>query len=174
MQKLVAYPCYSVDASAMIWLKDEYPEDVFASLWKFLGNLADEPRLFICEQAADECLDEPLRGFFRAHPQMIVKFADMKDYFPVFQKECFEHGMQLADPNSTKHEADPFVVALALVLEQRDPADLCKRTSAEAICSVVSYEARSGHRVKIPHVCDFYDLPCVHWTELWRREGYKG
>jgi hypothetical protein len=178
---LIAYPCYSVDASAMIQLHHEYPRDIrdFAPLWDFLGGLAEQGRLLICEQARDECEDDVVNLFFEQHPHMVVPAEDTLNYALRLGSEDQQHGIGLVDPDATEQDADPFVVALALMVEQRDLNDLRRRARPEAVCSVVSYETRKGRqwrpggsRAKIPDVCGFYDLACIRWPALLRAEGH--
>ena len=40
-------PVYSVDASALIEMKDTYPRKTFGSMWEFIGKLGDQQRLLV-------------------------------------------------------------------------------------------------------------------------------
>ena len=121
------YPLYNVDASALIDANECYPGQVFPSMWHFVGDLVTQSRLLICEEVNGECDYPPeLRKFIEDHPGMVVSFEHMQHYFRRFQFEAHKHGLQLVDPSSTKDKADPYVVALALMLERREPQDLRK------------------------------------------------
>jgi hypothetical protein len=180
MSLLTAFPCYSVDTSAMAWLDNEYPQDIFGGVWRLLGRLADEGRLLMCEQAVAECEDPAVTDFLVGHSQVVLRFAAMEGYILRLQEEDYRHHINLTDHEATEQDADPFVVALALMIEQRDLADLRVRTRHDAMCSVVCYETRKGKqwrrgeaRPKIPDVCDFYGLSCVRWPDVLRAEGFR-
>ena len=177
MLQFGAYPIYSVDASALIEFKEHYQEKYFPRMWDLVKKIANQYRLLICEEVDTECHDPELRELIEAHPQMIVGFGDMQDHFSRCQVEAQNHGLQLVDPSSTRDRADPYVVALALMVEGRDLQDLRHRTSPDAECVVVTQEKPSGagaKRVQIPNVCDFYELYCIPWLEMLKREGYVG
>jgi hypothetical protein len=148
-------------------------------MWGLVGRLADESRFLICEQVRDEDKDQEMRRFVKKHPSMVVDFADMHECFLRFQIETKRFGMELVDPRDTTgmNEADPFVVALALMLEQRDLDDLRRRTNLQARCVVVTHERRrksTAQPAKIPDVCDFYELSCVEWLGFLKNERYAG
>lgn len=171
-----SYPLYSVDASAFIDFGKLRPE-VFPAMWELVGRLSQQGRLLMCEEAADECRDAELRRFIRAHPGMVVIFEDTGDYLTRLQAEAPGYGIQQIDPSSTRSNADPFVVALALMLEQRDLRDLRAKLNPEAQCLVVTHERPKGPGatyVKIPNACRFYGLECIDWQDFLMREGYRG
>ena len=170
------YPLYSLDASAFIEFKP-LRRDVFKRMWGLLGDLADQGRLVICREAADECLDAEPKQFLREHPLMVVTFEYTGPYVLRLQAEAPRHRIQLVNPSLAKNKADPFVVALALALDGRDPHDLRRTLDPEAECLVVSQEHRKGPGAKwvqIPNVCDFYGLGCIGWQDFVKREGYQG
>jgi hypothetical protein len=105
-----------------------------------------------------------------------VPFADLQDCVLQFQAEAAAHGALLTDPDSTRHQADEFVVALALAAEGRDVADLRHRPHADAVCKVVTYEKPAGpgaRKAKIPDACRVYGLAWAQWPEVLRTEGYS-
>ena len=75
----------------------------------------------------------------------------------------------LFDIEKETPDADPFVIALAIV-RQRQAALLGE-------CVVVSDEARAeqGVRPRIPRVCrdPAYNVPCIRTLEMFEREGWK-
>lgn len=166
------YPLYSVDASAMYWLTLHMPSDVAPSLWALVAEWADEGRLLISDEIKreTETLDE-WKDFFRERPRMVVSLAEMGEYFKAFQNEATVHNIQLTRPNSTRDQGDPFVVALALMLEKRSLANLRDRTDPEAICRVVTYENKGPGRKKIPDACQFYDIRYMRWAQVLKEEG---
>ncbi len=177
MRQFGAYPIYSVDASALIDFKKRYPAEYFPRMWDLARNLANQYRLLICEEIDRECEDPELRELIETHPQMVVGFGDMQDHFTRFMIEHYDHDLRLIAHSSTRNQADPFVVALALMIERRNLQELRDRTSPDAECVVVTQEKPTGEGAKlvqIPNVCDFYELACIPWLEMVKREGYVG
>ena len=167
-------PVYSLDASAFIDFRP-FRRDVFGSMWQLAGELADDRRLLMCEEASKECRDPELKQFIQTHPGMIVRLQDYHEHFRQLQAEAPIHGIELVNPSSTRDRADPFVVALALALEQRGVGDLRVRTNPSAVCAVVTHELPKGpgaKYVKIPNACSFYGLQCIDWQELLLQQGY--
>jgi len=148
---------YSIDTSALLeaWAR-HYPLDVFPTLWQQIENLISAGRLL----AIDEVLRELERksddlhdwakqraGMFVSTDQAIMQRAgSVVNQFP-----------SLADPQSQKGKADPFVIALAM----------------ERNLTVVTAEHSKPTRPRIPDVCRQLQVPCVSLIELFRREGWS-
>jgi hypothetical protein len=171
------HPLYSLDANALIDAIRSYRPAVFPSMRELVDRMVRESRLLMCEEAADECKDSEVRGFIQGHPGLVVSFEHIYEYLARLQVEAPLHHIELVDPSKTTSEADPFVVALALRLEQRDLRDLRRRTDPQAKCVVVTHERPKGPGAKwakIPNVCAFYGLDCADWQSFLMAEGYKG
>jgi hypothetical protein len=175
MGRQVIYPCYSVDASGMIALNLHYPYDMFTPVWSFLGELADAGRILVCEQVKDECHDDLLQEFLHAHRSAVVEYHEFEDYILAFQREAVLYHIELTRPNATSPQADPFVVALALMLEGRALEDLRAGAERGRVCTVVSYEKpRAAPPLKkIPDVCTHYMLHHEQWPSLLRSCAFR-
>ncbi len=169
-------PIYSLDASAVIWMKEQYRFEVayFQTLWERIGDLGEQGRVRIAEEAKNECHDQVLQDWFDRYPSMVEPFSpEFNTYVNALNAELANVGLPLVDPQSTDSLADPFVVALALKLEQRPIGNLGDPGTHQ--CHVVSYEAprrRTGGFARIPLVCQHYGLSCLHWTDLFQLEGW--
>jgi hypothetical protein len=75
----------------------------------------------------------------------------------------------LIDPAKEIPDADPFVVALAIIENTRRQDTLFKGQ-----CVVVTQEKPSrSARPKIPEVCQHYGIECIGVAGLFRKEGWK-
>jgi len=168
-------PIYSVDASALIEMKDTYPYRRFRPMWDFLGGLGDGGRMLVTQPVRDECYDAIFKEWFNTHPGMVVPFSqELNAYVLALQDELDRNGLPLVDPGSTKNQGDPFVIALALMVEGRDVNEL--RTRSARTCHVVSYERRRkpGARLaKVTDVCDHYGLQCLRWLGVLEVEDWS-
>lgn len=179
-----------MDASTLIEVKRYYPGDIkyfFGRVWELLSDLAGSGRLFVAEQARDECLDDELNLFFDDHPEIIVPLSAFEDHLRALARFSEDQALRIIDPSRTKTEADPLVVALGLCLDKRDPHDLLRRslkplqtkldlyteTAKELTGCVVSEESGAGLR-KIPEACERLNLAHLHFLALLRAEGYTG
>jgi len=168
---------YSVDASALIQMKEDYWFEVvgFRSLWEFIGSLGDHGRVQVVQAAHDECHDPVLKEWFNRHPGLVHPFTTpLNAYINALNAELKAANLPLVDPASTTNIADPDVVALALMLEERPLGNLTGNESRKS--AVVCYEAarREKGLAKIPLVCRHYRLDCIKWPEMLRREGWMG
>jgi len=171
---------YSVDASALMDFDHVYPSDVFPSLWELLHALASEQRLWMSGFARDECHDDSLKAFLKRHTAMVVEQAEYDPWVSGLVAAETHLRIRVASPELTKTVADPFVIALALYLDGRDPKDVMRRADPTASCFVLSEEKRNtrlprgGIRTKIPDICDQLSLGYVSILEFLRHEGYSG
>jgi len=85
-------------------------------------------------------------------------------------KEILKKYPVLAKSDSEIPAADPFVIALAVVLS-KDPQKTLDPSIKKRI--VVSEERLHGSRVKIPFVYKQYNIDCITMIEMCRSEGWK-
>jgi hypothetical protein len=164
---------YSVDTSALIGLKDDYPQSVFPRIWDLVGSIAEQKRLWVCKQVEEECNDLELMEFFDSHAVPIPPLSYFERHLGALQKVLGNDGLLLTKPSATKTEADPFVVALGLLLDGRDPSDPMVQTRSGGAGVVVSLENPKSS-VKIPAACRRFKLPHFSFIELLQAEGYSG
>ena len=162
---------YSVDASSLIDVDTYYPSELFPSLWERLGDLAASGRLLSCEGVKNECRDDALQEFFEQHPEVVTPMSDFEDHFRALMRIAQAEGI-LVDYSSTKEEADPYVIALALKLDGRDPGDLEVKASDEQSCVVVAEEKRN-RRLGMRRACARLRMPLLPLLDMLRQENYK-
>jgi hypothetical protein len=168
-----SYNCYSVDASLMIDLADSFPTDVFQSVWDEVGRLVSEGRWNIFETVADELRNDRLRDWLNANYSAVFEFnPDINLYISALMAECQNNNMMMVNPYNTRNNADPFVVMLALYFEARDLNDLRVKTT-DIRCCVLTNEIHKQHRIDIPAVCDYYDIPHMHLFDLMRYHQWQ-
>jgi len=172
---LHSLPLYSVDASALIEMKDIYPIHVFRSMWDFVGSTADSGRLVVAEPVGEECKDAVFKPWFASHPKIILRFSEeLNNYVNALQTEIQKAALPLVNPSSQKSQNDPFVVAAALMIEARNLADLT--TGSRRTCHVITYEKNRGPQAQyksIRDVCDHYSIRCLNWPEMLQIESWS-
>jgi len=163
---------FSVDTCSLIQLKDVYPQRRFPKLWERIAELFDEFCLFICQQVTDEIDDPELKEFIAQHISP-VHLADFEAHLSGLMIYLHGAGIELTKSGAKKTEADPFVVALALKLDGRDPAKPAASEGASGRGAVVTEENSRSNR-KIPAVCRSLDLQCMNLLDLFDAMGYLG
>jgi hypothetical protein len=163
---------YVIDTSSLINIRMHYPVSVFTSFWKKLDELVLENRL-----GAPQAVFEELS---QKDDDYLFKWAkSRKD--PMFNSDYSEYLLQkvseimgkfpgLIDENSTKEQADPFVIAMAV--EYRDNPQ--KKLFQYDVC-VVTEESLKKHsdKPKIPFVCGHYNIPCCRMVVMAEKERWK-
>ena len=169
----LVYDYYSVDASAMIKLKDMLPFDLFGTAWDEISRLVSDGRWKIFDNVIDEIHGETLKKWFTENESAIVEFSPIiNDYTNNFMAELDNNKLTLINPMSLKNNADPFVIMLALNLEERDLNNLRRKTSNK-ICCVLTEERPRKNAINIPAVCDYYGIPYMNLFDFMRYHGWN-
>jgi hypothetical protein len=157
----------------MIELKEHLPRDIARPVWDELERLVLAERWKLYERVAQEVHDDKVARWFQRNPGAIVPFsARLNEYLNRFMLELEEDGLMMVDPTSPRDDGDPFVVVLALMLEDRSLLDL-RQPAGTSTCCVISEERRRGRRTKIPFVCDHYSLACMTLLDFMRHHGWR-
>lgn len=152
---------YSLDTSALIAaFHERYPIDNFPSLWYKIEELIKNGRLKMSQIVFDEAMRDT----------DIKQWCDKYQLKPDFQEvidesvqgkvsEVLSEFPRLVDDRTGKSGADPWVIALALTIEN---------------CVVVTEEnpTHSRNRPKIPDACAHFNLQCIKVVDLIKRENW--
>lgn len=159
---------YCADTSALFDLKDHYQIEVFPSLWQALDGLIDAGRLIAPHAVLEEIRrgDDELVPWANAHPRL---FQPLTAAVLTKVKEILARFPELVDARKEHEDADPYVVAQAL-LEVVGQGDLLQ---SDVTCAVLTQEHRRIGKIRIPHACAAYSIDCFDFRELFRREGFK-
>ena len=163
---------YVIDTSSLINIRMFYPISIFTSFWDKLDGLALEGRLASPQTVLEELGqkdDDYLINWARSHKDKLI-YTDYSEHFLQYVEEIMDRFPELIDNKSTKEQADPYVIALAL--EYRDnPQQKLVRYDV----NVVTEESlkNKSKKTKIPEVCDYYKIPCYKMIEMAENEGWK-
>jgi hypothetical protein len=111
--------------------------------------------------------DDELIPWAREHA---VIFQDPDEQQLTATRDILERFPDFVDPDKETPEADPFVVALAVVRNSSESPSMFPRT-----CVVVAEEGRRrtpDQRPHIPDVCDAYGIRYMRMFEVIRTEGW--
>jgi hypothetical protein len=135
-----------------------YPRDVFSGAWLKLDELADKNVLVSSELVYAELAvqDDEVTAWAGTHSSM---FIPLDEDVQIKAKAILKVHKNLIDLRRRKSGADPFVIALAIVIN----------------CAVVTEEKPSGGppKIKIPDVCKINSIECITLLDMLRREGLR-
>ncbi|MBU4266266.1 MAG: DUF4411 family protein [Candidatus Altiarchaeota archaeon] len=157
---------YIIDTSSLIELNKHNPRDVYPGPWNKIELLIKNDRLVAPKEVFNEIkeIDDSLsrwakkqsKFFIPPNPRQIEIVKDILKEFPSLIKI------------SGTYDADPWVIALAIELA-KDPQK--RLLTIKRI--VVTEEKIRGNRVKIPFVCENYNIEAIDIIDMFRTEGWR-
>jgi len=161
---------YVIDASSLIRIKPEdYPQDIFVSLWSNMENLVKEGRLKSSILVFDELKrkDDNIYKWAKKNKNML--FIDITPQQTKIVKEILKTDdfRALVDHRAQGGEADPFIIAIAL---EKDVQQTLTSFNKKKI--VVTEEKLRGNKITIPYVCQHFGIECIKIFDMFRREGW--
>lgn len=153
-------PRYVFDTAPLVRMNN-YPADIFPTVWGRLNAMFVNQEIISCREVLNELTqkfagdDEVSRWakannsyFLRPEPAELVKVREILAKFPDMVKEDVFL--------STIPEADPFVVAQALVNN----------------CVLVHQEMYKKNSPKIPNVCEHFGVKEMSLHDFFREQGW--
>jgi len=159
--------CYSIDTSALIDLTRLYPRVTFLGLWERIEVMVVDRRIIAPGEVLAELerKDDELVRWAKGQTQLFVPWSSE---LVEAAQEVIQRFPGLVDPNKTIPDADPFVIAAALVASKEPPADIFLGPVKWAVVAT----ERSPHGVRIPTVCSELGLDCLDLRSLFARENW--
>ena len=156
-------PIYITDTSAWINLSQNYPRNVFSSLWNNMERLIKKNLVLSPKQVFKEIeqgADDELTNWCKKHRKM---FLDSTAEIIRYASEIIIQHPGLVNPYATREVADPFIIALARSL---------KSNLSDSIPIIVTDE-NTIRVTGIPFVSRDYNLETLGLTEMFQAEKWK-
>jgi len=156
---------YIIDTSSLIQIRPEnYPQDIYVGMWKNLEDLIKEGRLISHIKVLDELKshvgkkDEILK-WAETHSNifMPIKLEQIQLVRKIVNTNNFRALIDNTNPNG---DTDAFIIALAM-----------EKTLRERI--VVCEEVLHGNKIKIPFVCNYFNIKSTNVFGMFRNEGWR-
>ena len=150
---------YCCDTSALVELYDTYPPDIFTKLWENFEDLIANGYLHAVFEVYKElsAVDDFLFDWGKKHKN-IFKDLDSRQIDKV--KEILNEFPNLLDFNKTNTDADPFIISHAI-------CENCK------VITVEKHSSDNAKRIKIPNVCDYYEIEYIDLKGLFREQKWE-
>lgn len=155
---------YIIDASSLIALNIHNPIDVFPSVWVKLATLISKDFLVSPKEVLKEIHDKDSKlsdwvkkqkNLFKEPTQRQLEIVgEILSNYPSIIKV------------DRKTAADPFVIALAVEIATRK-----QKTLFEVKRIVVTEERLVGNKIRIPFICQKYNIDSVNVVDMFRTEG---
>lgn len=155
---------YCIDTSALIDMKDKFPNDIFKTLWKMFSKLIDNGRIISSIEVFDELTqgDDELTIWAKKNKKIFLK-KTLKQIENV--KEILKRFDFLAHPEKEGANADPWLIAL--VMEKMNENELFSKKYF-----IIANESKTNPQ-RIPMVCMAYEIECLNLFEFFRKEGWE-
>ena len=157
---------YIMDTSSLVELNRHNPIDVFPSVWNNLESLSKKGLLVAPAEVLSEVKerDDELASWAKKNnsifrpptKKQIEILKDILKNYPALVKE------------DRRYDADAWVVALAVEMKTSR-----QQTIIDVKRIVVTEEKLRGEKVKIPLVCQKYEIEAIGIIEMFRIEGWK-
>jgi hypothetical protein len=161
----MAADLYCIDASSLIRLKQDFPRKVFPTVWERMEELIRAGRLIAPDEVFREVEKDDVLGPWAKRNKKMFRRPDQEQIDAA--KDVTSRLPSLAKPGKFGPAADPFVVGLAHLENQRLSGSLLE---PEARCVVVTEERGPA---RMPGACAHYKLTCVTLVEVFEREGWE-
>lgn len=154
---------YVADSSALIDLNVLYPQTVFQKVWSNLETLVQANRLISPNEVFKEIekKDDELFSWCKNNRRMFVSY---NNEHLRYVGEIMTSYPELVYNDALNPVADPFVIAIAIVLKDQ--------SLDSSIPIVVAHESRRSP-VKIPAICTHYQIDNMRLLEMFSAEGWK-
>lgn len=159
---------YVIDSCSLIELNRKYPIDIFPSVWQKIESLIDSGFLVSPKEVLKEIEkgDDNLKEWAKKQTKLFKNLTARQ--IQIVQEILAKYPRWLNEDSMTPI-ADPFVIALAIEMEQ-DPQTTIIETIKKRI--VVSEERMSGKKTKVPYVSHQYGIECIFLIDMFRNEGW--
>ncbi len=157
---------YIIDTSSLIELNKHNPRDVYPGVWKNIERLIKSNRLVAPKEVFNEIkqIDDSLHDWAKKQNKMFIKptpkqieiVKDILNKYPSLIKI------------DRKYDADPWVIALTIELITSP-----QKTLLTIKRIVVTEEKIRGNKIRIPLVCDKYNVESIDVIDMFRSEGWK-
>ena len=156
---------YIIDSCSLMELNRHNPLDVFPSVWEKIEDLINKDLLVAPKEVLNEINegDDKLAKWAKKQNKLF-KYPTNKQIDIV--REILNKFPSLVKENR-KYDADPWVIALAVEL-----ATSTQKTLISIKRIVVTEEKIRGNKVKIPFVCQKYEIESIDIIDMFRKEGW--
>jgi hypothetical protein len=152
-------PPHIFDSSVWIKLHKETPPVFYVTLWDRLERGISDGEIRSPEEVCTELGQgtDGLEKFLKTKAGLFVPLdAPIQAEVSIVMAEC----ASLSDPDSLRHRADPFVVALA-------------KHYGSSVVSMENPRKDPTGPLKIPDACNHFGLPHLKWFDFLASVGWK-
>jgi hypothetical protein len=158
--------CYIIDTSSLVELNKHNPMDVYQSVWKQIEQLIKNGRLLAPKEVFHEIgrIDDQLKEWSKTQDKLFIEPTQKQI---TLVKDILQKYPSLIDIDR-QYDADPWVIALTVEL-----ATSTQKTLMTIKRIVVTEEKIRGNRVRIPFVCNDFNIESLDIIGMFREEGWK-
>ncbi|MBN1389487.1 MAG: DUF4411 family protein [Candidatus Thermoplasmatota archaeon] len=158
--------CYIIDTSSLVELNKHNPMDVYQSVWERIEQLIRNGRLLAPKEVFLEIsrIDDQLKEWSESRDRFFVEPTQRQIELV---KDILQKYPSLIEVDRP-FDADPWVIALTIELTTSP-----QRTLMTIKRIAVTEEKLRGNQIKIPFVCNAYNIEFLDIIDMFREEGWK-
>jgi len=147
---------YVVDTSALIDLKNQYPESVFPGLWERFNEMCDQKKIVSPREVLREIKkgDDDLLEWSEKYPEIFLEPTE--EEIEILQEILASYSQNAIGKFSTGPWADPFVIACAKHYQ----------------IPIIQQELNDLKQYKLPAVAKLHGITCLHLVKFFADEGW--
>jgi len=155
---------YVIDTCSLVDLNRFNPIDLYPSVWEMLEKLINDKKLFAPIEVFNELSkqDDSVFEWVKNHKSMFkpVSNKQIEVVTQILQKypEMIK--------TESQYDADPWVIALTIELRLQKHLFPVKWL-------IVTEEQIRGNKLRIPFICQEYDIDCLKIFDMFREKGWK-
>jgi hypothetical protein len=149
---------YCIDTSSLIFAKNSFPTDLFPGFWTPFEDKIRDKSLISIHPVWEE-IGKGDDGLPKWAKDNHVLFHEVTTEIGYAVKKVITAGKEIVNPLLEKDEADPYLIALAMVVNG----------------TVVTQEKAKTKKgqIKIPIVCQRLNIPCTDLHGMMRDLGWS-
>lgn len=149
---------FVIDSSSLIHFEENYPPDIFPTLWSKVFNLFEEGKVFSVNEVYEELGDSQELWKEFKHCFKELNADELQVLGDILSDSRFEVFKRRGLKEDGRPWADPYLIA-------------CAKVNGDAV--VTQENLNRNPERKIAFVCDKLDIPCMDFLRFLRAANVK-
>lgn len=148
---------YVIDTSALIDLKNQYPEKIFPGVWERFNEMCDQEKIIAPREVKKEIKrgDDELIEWVETYDSIFLEPCD--EEIEIFQEVFSSYSTKEIEKHSTGPWADPLVIASAKHFG----------------LPIIQQELNDSRQFKIPSIGKLLGVSCIRLIKFFEDEGWS-
>ncbi len=148
---------YVIDTSALIDLKNQYPETIFPGIWERFNEMCDEKKIIAPREVLKEIKrgDDALTLWAESNEDLFLEPCENE--IEILQEVLASYSEKAIEKNSTGPWADPLVISCAKHFR----------------LPIIQQELNDAKQFKIPSIAYLHGVDCIKLIKFFEDESWS-